>query len=596
MLRGMLITCIMVSIVHAESLGDYDWSDGNFESEEEIEWYFFSGELRLEKFVTSITVDAEFGYCKRLTTADLDQDGHLDLVAVGYEGELSWWQNPWPDIEPWQKYMITDSLSGGIWVSCGDVDNDGDIDIVSASRIADTITFWEHIQYKPSWSPHTVTNDFDMVSEAILCDMDDDGDLDVIGASFGQHTVKWFEFVGTAQSWPEQLISETLNGASSVIGTDVNNDGAIDVIVSAAVDDQLFWFEYDEPVSSWIPHTISNEANMVRVMYAADLDGDSEVDLAACSIEDDLLYWLENNGTSIWQITEIDSLLSIPGFIGVSDFNDDGHSDIICAYGGLGGVSVWTGDGTGTTWDHVVLCKGLPFMSGAACISDPDLDGVSEPVVLFANNAGICWWEAEYDDFCDTGSLQSQLFEIPYPTTQASYMWYDLVWEADVPSGTCVAFQVRVGQTPTSMDPWSDTIWVSETPLGPLLSDTAYYYQYKAILGTTDTGITPRLFNVEAYLEIFGGIETSTAPLQEPLTITPNPSYGTVVIDYLPLQTGQTSDISIFDITGRLHHKSEFTPQTSRPQQIVLKLTPGIYFCRLREGDICRIERFAVIE
>jgi hypothetical protein len=71
-------------------------------------------------------------------------------------------------------------------------------------------------------------------------------------------------------------------------------------------------------------------------------------------------------------------------------------------------------------------------------------------------------------------------------------VWHDLTWEADVPKGTSVAFDVRTGDT---ADP--DGRW---TPWRPViaLGATARYLQYRAELATTDPSWTPVLRRVTA--------------------------------------------------------------------------------------------------
>ena len=109
-------------------------------------------------------VDGDFGGAHSVYTADVDDDGDLDILgAANYDDEITWWENSAGDGSVWIEHIVDDSFDGANTVTAADVDGDGDLDILGAASIDDDITWWENI--------------------ALTGDLDEDGDVDLVDLS-----------------------------------------------------------------------------------------------------------------------------------------------------------------------------------------------------------------------------------------------------------------------------------------------------------------------------------------------------------------------------------------------------------------------------
>ncbi|MCI0670803.1 MAG: cadherin-like domain-containing protein, partial [Myxococcaceae bacterium] len=74
-----------------------------------------------------------------------------------------------------------------------------------------------------------------------------------------------------------------------------------------------------------------------------------------------------------------------------------------------------------------------------------------------------------------------------------SVTWDVLSWSATLPPGTGVTLEVRVGPTPVP-----DASWSAFTPVaqGASVAQSGRYLQYRALLSTTDSSVTPSLQEV----------------------------------------------------------------------------------------------------
>src|SRR5262245_65743844 len=66
-------------------------------------------------------------------TADIDQDGDLDIYTANYSGRISWFENDGGDARTWTTKPITQDVPLAVGVCAADLDGDGDTDAVSVS-------------------------------------------------------------------------------------------------------------------------------------------------------------------------------------------------------------------------------------------------------------------------------------------------------------------------------------------------------------------------------------------------------------------------------------------------------------------------------
>jgi len=103
---------------------------------------------------TKQIIDNELNTPLYIYTADIDDDGHIDVIASDYDaGEILWWQNNGNNPITWTKKTVTDNFASAHGIFACDIDNDGNTDILSTSEGLDKISWWQNNGENPIvWS------------------------------------------------------------------------------------------------------------------------------------------------------------------------------------------------------------------------------------------------------------------------------------------------------------------------------------------------------------------------------------------------------------------------------------------------------------
>ncbi|MCD4774623.1 MAG: T9SS type A sorting domain-containing protein [Candidatus Aegiribacteria sp.] len=201
-------------------------------------------------------------------------------------------------------------------------------------------------------------------------------------------------------------------------------------------------------------------------------------------------------------------------------------------------------------------------------------------------------------DFPDTGTLESSLVWMPMGTDW-EIAWGNIEWISNEPVNTSVSFQLRTGMTPETMGEWTDPITESGTFLGAILPDTILLIQYRANLNTTDSSVTPELEWVQIEGWYPGGIEDpfSSGDQYEALSITPNPSFGSVTVNVNLLSSESFVYLRMYDLAGKLIRTAfEGELQQGSHSFIMNEFTSGIYFVRLESDCATDLRKVVILE
>jgi hypothetical protein len=200
-------------------------------------------------------------------------------------------------------------------------------------------------------------------------------------------------------------------------------------------------------------------------------------------------------------------------------------------------------------------------------------------------------------DFPDTGTLESSLAWVP-AGTDWEIIWGNIDWISNEPENTSVSFQLRTGMTPETMGEWTDPITESGTYLGDILPDTIWLIQYRAILNTADPSVTPELEWVQIEGWYPGGIEGSFLPgdQYEALSITPNPSFGSVTVNVNLLSSEPCVNLRIYDLAGKLIRTAfEGELQQGSHSFRLNDLTSGVYFIMLESDCSTDLRKIVIL-
>lgn len=244
--------------------GDFDLLVGGYYGS--INYYENTGTAAAPAFGSAVA--NPFGltsayYYAFITTADLDDDGDIDILVGEYYGNVLYYENTGTATSP----AFAAPVSNAFGISTGslldmpslvDIDDDGDYDIVSCSIVyagSPAMTFIENTGTAsspafaaPQVSPFGIVANAAYFQNPTTADLDGDGDFDVLTAeNYG--TFAFYENTGTATSpafgSPQVNPFGLVDNVSSFIFpelVDIDDDGDYDILASGYYG-SLWFFE-----------------------------------------------------------------------------------------------------------------------------------------------------------------------------------------------------------------------------------------------------------------------------------------------------------------------------------------------------------------
>lgn len=239
--------------------------------------------------------------------ADMNVDGVLDIVLLSESDEQLAWFRRESDGAFSERHIAGDLGNAGR-LTVADLDRDGDIDVVTAGNAESSSPLrWHENQGIGLFATHVVDASLRSSVAARVIDFDLDGDHDII-LSNRDHAIAWYENDG--EQWFElrpEVVASSVRDAE--LG-DFDGDGSIDVVsVGGFTYGRAYLFKRrgpDELTQAWLsPNFGPHDASLTT-----DLDGDGDLDLVALSSNSDQLTWLENVVTASFEAGALPLLVS----------------------------------------------------------------------------------------------------------------------------------------------------------------------------------------------------------------------------------------------------------------------------------------------
>jgi len=316
-----------------------------------------------------------------LAMADLDKDGHPDVVSV-YEADTTYdgadaghIRIAFGTADP-DKWVLT-TLAGGKEaaaaedVAIADFNNDGYLDIVAACELAHLIYFQNpgsEIRTK-QWQRviPPVANNRGSFIRVFLADLDKDGKPEVVSPNKGAQgprvtqaptAISWFKINGApleGSSWVENTLAKVVWPINSQT-VDLDKDGDIDIIGGSVAETRIIWFENtgmagaarfrERPMrisgtsltGTMRPANRRNDNDALVSgfnMDFVDLSGDGRLDIVTfefARLVGRSVVWLEQPASpdGVWRLHEIGDYApdEVVGLV-AADVDGDGRTDVM---------------------------------------------------------------------------------------------------------------------------------------------------------------------------------------------------------------------------------------------------------------------------
>jgi hypothetical protein len=312
-------------------------------SDYQVVWYRSTGGATLS--FTPSTIATLPNPPGPMHAADLNGDGRLDVLTVSaHSNAIYWFRNDGgsPSVA-FTTYTLSANAHFAYFASTADIDLDGRLDVIAALMGTDTDTVaWYRNE---GGSAPTFTQFNVAVGAAIVrgptsvfpADLDGDGRVDVMSSSHLDNKIVWYRNVpntsGTVPLWTAQVISNSALYALCVHAADVDGDGRMDVLSASPNDNKVAWYKSSggTPPFTWTEYVVSSVASKAQWVVAADVDGDGRMDVLSTSFGNNRTVWYKSGGGSVptWTPTEMPSVVTGALFVATADVNSDGRLDVI---------------------------------------------------------------------------------------------------------------------------------------------------------------------------------------------------------------------------------------------------------------------------
>jgi hypothetical protein len=383
-----------------------------------------------------------------LVAADLNSDGHPDLVTANYVGSLSGNSSGAVEVllgtgtgtfRPVVVYS-TGSATRAYSVAVADLNADGKLDILVGffrSNLAAGATGILFGNGNGTFQPVVIyaTGPNTVNYSVGVADVNADGKPDIITAGYVASTPASATGAvgvqlnnGNGRFLPVVTYPTGNNSAPAALRVaDVNADGRPDLVVADSFNSTVGVL-LGNSLGTLQPVTTYSVGSAARPLGLAvvDVNADGRPDILTANYNTNAVSVLLNAGAGTWQAATsypVGTGLSRPRSIAGADFNRDGNLDIVTANEGSDTVSLLLGTGTGTFQSGTTLTVGNG--SGPYAVVAADMNADTHPDIMTANYYTDAVGLLLNSTVLATrpGALSAQLTLAPNPAQGSTTLW-----------------------------------------------------------------------------------------------------------------------------------------------------------------------------
>ena len=368
--------------------------------------------------LSEFLIGDDYGYAFGICAADIDGDGHLDIVSADAHRGLYWYANDGRG--NFTRYVIQHGPRTRLErMACADLTGNGYPDIVIVDNIHGDILLFENNgdpRGGVPWDNRYIAGPTTNISrqplegamphayDVALADLNGDGNLDVAASAWVGNEIAWFENCGG--EWIKHVVEENIEETRTIRVADFNGNGRTDLLGTASEAGEVIWYENlgdpaDEP---WRKHVIAHENRPVHG-HPVDITGNGRPDVVMAfgmgdksgRVSEHGVVWYENPGgpdRAPWPRHVIAAGFPHAFEAVAADLDGDGQMEVVATgWTSSGRIAVFKhqGDPRGP-WEMQAIKDNWP---NANQVIVADIDGDGRPDIVACAERGsneVRWW------------------------------------------------------------------------------------------------------------------------------------------------------------------------------------------------------------
>lgn len=317
-----------------------------------------------------------------MATADLNNDGFVDLVTSnGYnQGRVMLYLNNAGDLFDAAPVVVDADAPLAEAVTTADLDQDGWTDIIAISRL-DGKFFWYPNTNGIFAERVTLDSAVFTLNAVAAGDVDGDGDPDLV--VIGQHSIDLFRNNGSAVFTKTAILTTSTSPlpleCMDLLLVDIDGDSDLDAVTAETIGPVVY---VNDGTGTFTPALVDPVAAIQAQIHVADIDGDGDLDIVVVGFTG-VAHGYRNEGTSWTNEGDLLPGTSIRNF-DLFDADGDGLADAITARDPQLLYHKGLGDGTFEA-DQVVYTFGTTIIDE---VGHADLNNDGQPDVLWSAPGG----------------------------------------------------------------------------------------------------------------------------------------------------------------------------------------------------------------